>query len=80
MKHYIILIFKSFFSEGFTQGYLTINTLQQLLQMIVVNAVKLTGITSTNQIFKQTLTAGLIAAVALIFIYISLGYLVIICQ
>lgn len=34
--------------------------------MIVVNAVKLTGITKTNQIFKQTLTAGLIAAVALI--------------
>ena len=43
--------------------------------MIVVNAVKLTGITKTNQIFKQTLTAGLIAAVALIFIYISLGYI-----
>ncbi|SPZ98241.1 Branched-chain amino acid transport system carrier protein [Staphylococcus aureus] len=30
--------------------------------MIVVNAVKLTGITKTNQIFKQTLTAGLIAS------------------
>ncbi|MHA4926887.1 branched-chain amino acid transport system II carrier protein, partial [Enterococcus faecium] len=64
------------FAEGFTQGYLTMDAIAAIaFSMIVVNAVKLTGITKTNQIFKQTLTAGLIAAVALIFIYISLGYI-----
>lgn len=66
----------SSFAEGFTQGYLTMDAIAAIaFSMIVVNAVKLTGITKTNQIFKQTLTAGLIAAVALIFIYISLGYI-----
>ena len=29
----------------------------------------------TNQIFKQTVIAGFIAALALIFIYVSLGYI-----
>ncbi|HCY9620379.1 TPA: branched-chain amino acid transport system II carrier protein [Staphylococcus aureus] len=66
----------SSFAEGFTQGYLTMDAIAAIaFSMIVVNAVKLTGITKTNQIFKQTLTAGLIAAIALIFIYISLGYI-----
>ncbi len=37
--------------------------------------VKSTGITHANQIFKQTLMAGIIAAVALMFIYISLGFI-----
>nr|AAC38146.1 branched-chain amino acid carrier protein [Staphylococcus aureus] len=75
MKHYIILIFQvllKVYTRLFNNGM----PWQQLLfQWMVVNAVKLTGITKTNQIFKQTLTAGLIAAVALIFIYISLGYI-----
>lgn len=43
--------------------------------MIVVNAVKATGITHANKIFRQTLLAGIIAAVALMFIYISLGFI-----
>lgn len=54
MKHYIILIFQVF-AEGFTQGYLTMDAIAAIaFSMIVVNAVKLTGITKTNQIFKQT--------------------------
>ena len=43
--------------------------------MIVVNAIKATGVNHADKIFKQTLMAGLIAAVALIFIYISLGFI-----
>ncbi|SUM44252.1 branched-chain amino acid carrier protein [Staphylococcus petrasii] len=43
--------------------------------MIVVNAIKSTGISQRNSIFKQTVMAGLIAAIALIFIYVSLGYI-----
>ena len=48
--------------------------------MIVVNAVKATGIQHADKIFKQTMIAGLIAAVALVFIYISLDLSVIICM
>ena len=43
--------------------------------MIVVNAIKTTGIQHADKIFKQTIIAGLIAAIALVFIYISLGYI-----
>ncbi len=43
----------SSFAEGFTQGYLTMDAIAAIaFSMIVVNAVKLTGITKTNQIFK----------------------------
>lgn len=66
----------SSFSQGFTQGYLTMDAIASIaFSLIVVNAVKETGITQSNQIFKQTVIAGLIAAVALVFIYISLGYI-----
>ena len=64
------------FSQGFTNGYLTMDAIAAIaFSMIVVNAVKATGITHTNKIFRQTLLAGIIAAVALMFIYISLGFI-----
>ncbi|PTE41622.1 branched-chain amino acid-like transporter carrier protein BrnQ3 [Staphylococcus equorum] len=64
------------FSQGFTNGYLTMDAIAAIaFSMIVVNAVKATGVTNANKIFKQTLLAGLIAAVALMFIYISLGFI-----
>ena len=64
------------FSQGFTNGYLTMDAIAAIaFSMIVVNAVKATGVTHANKIFKQTLMAGIIAAVALMFIYISLGYI-----
>ena len=64
------------FSQGFTNGYLTMDAIAAIaFSMIVVNAVKATGIKHANQIFKQTAIAGVIAAVALGFIYISLGYI-----
>jgi LIVCS family branched-chain amino acid:cation transporter len=64
------------FSQGFTNGYLTMDAIAAIaFSMIVVNAVKATGITHANQIFKQTFIAGIIAAVALLFIYVSLGYI-----
>lgn len=43
--------------------------------MIVVNAIKATGVKHANQIFKQTVMSGLIAAIALVFIYVSLGFI-----
>lgn len=64
------------FSQGFTQGYLTMDAIASIaFSMIVVNAVKATGIQHADKIFKQTMIAGLIAAVALVFIYISLGFI-----
>ncbi|ATH60113.1 MULTISPECIES: branched-chain amino acid-like transporter carrier protein BrnQ3 [Staphylococcus] len=64
------------FSQGFTNGYLTMDAIAAIaFSMIVVNAVKSTGISHANQIFKQTLLAGIIAAIALMFIYISLGFI-----
>ena len=43
--------------------------------MIVVNAIKATGVKHANQIFKQTVMSGLIATIALVFIYVSLGFI-----
>ena len=64
------------FSKGFTEGYLTMDAIAAIaFSMIVVNAIKATGIKHANDIFKQTAIAGLIAAAALAFIYISLGYI-----
>lgn len=64
------------FSKGFTDGYLTMDAIAAIaFSMIVVNAIKATGVKHANQIFKQTVMAGLIAAVALVFIYVSLGYI-----
>ncbi|MBF2260429.1 branched-chain amino acid-like transporter carrier protein BrnQ3 [Staphylococcus capitis] len=64
------------FSQGFTQGYLTMDAIAAIaFSMIVVNAIKATGIKHSDKIFKQTVIAGLIAATALIFIYISLGFI-----
>ncbi|AVQ36230.1 branched-chain amino acid-like transporter carrier protein BrnQ3 [Staphylococcus kloosii] len=64
------------FSQGFTNGYLTMDAIAAIaFSMIVVNAVKATGVTHANKILKQTVMAGVIAAVALLFIYISLGFI-----
>ncbi|PTE70813.1 branched-chain amino acid transport system II carrier protein [Staphylococcus devriesei] len=64
------------FSKGFTEGYLTMDAIAAIaFSMIVVNAIKATGVQHADNIFKQTVMAGLIAAIALIFIYVSLGYI-----
>lgn len=64
------------FSQGFTNGYLTMDAIAAIaFSMIVVNAVKATGVVHANKILKQTIMAGVIAAVALLFIYISLGFI-----
>lgn len=64
------------FSKGFTEGYLTMDAIGAIAySMIVVNAVKATGVKHANAVFKQTLMASIIATIALAFIYISLGYI-----
>ncbi|MCG3398585.1 branched-chain amino acid-like transporter carrier protein BrnQ3 [Staphylococcus massiliensis] len=66
----------SSFAKGFTEGYLTMDAIAAIaFSMIVVNAVKATGISHANTIFKHTAMAALIAAAALAVIYISLGFI-----
>ena len=62
--------------KAFTEGYLTMDAIAAIaFSMIVVNAIKATGVKHANQIFKQTVMSGLIAAIALVFIYVSLGFI-----
>ncbi|WP_285489890.1 branched-chain amino acid-like transporter carrier protein BrnQ3 [Staphylococcus haemolyticus] len=64
------------FSKGFTEGYLTMDAIAAIaFSMIVVNAIKASGVKHANQIFKQTVMSGIIAAIALVFIYVSLGFI-----
>ena len=51
------------------------DAIDNCFSMIVVNAIKATGVKHANQIFKQTVMSGLIATIALVFIYVSLGFI-----
>ncbi|MDE1462051.1 branched-chain amino acid transport system II carrier protein [Spartinivicinus poritis] len=64
------------FSKGFTEGYLTLDTLASLVfGIVIVNSLRQRGITDSKQLTKYTLAAGFIAAVGLSLVYISLAYL-----
>ena len=64
------------FFKGFQEGYLTMDTLASIVfGIIVINAIKSKGITSPKEIAKVCTTSGIIAAVCLGVIYISLAYL-----
>ena len=64
------------FSKGFTEGYLTMDAIAAIaFSMIVVNAIKATGLNMQIKYLKQTVMSGLIAAIALVFIYVSLGFI-----
>lgn len=68
-------ISSSFFS-GFTNGYQTMDAIAAIaFSVIVINAIKDKGITKETGLFKQTIYAGCIAAIALGFIYLSLGWI-----
>ncbi len=63
------------FVQGILEGYLTMDALASLaFSVIVLNAIKVKTSNQTKLI-KQTIGAGIIAAVALGFIYISLGWI-----
>ncbi|TDM13271.1 branched-chain amino acid transport system II carrier protein [Macrococcus lamae] len=64
------------FFKGFTEGYLTMDAIAAIaFSVIVLNAIKAKGITKETGLFKQTVLAGLIAATALGFIYLTLGWI-----
>ncbi|RXK19217.1 branched-chain amino acid transport system II carrier protein [Macrococcus sp. DPC7161] len=64
------------FFNGFTEGYLTMDAIAAIaFSVIVINAIKAKGITKETGLFKQTVLAGIIAATALGFIYLTLGWI-----
>ncbi|MBM7645716.1 LIVCS family branched-chain amino acid:cation transporter [Scopulibacillus daqui] len=64
------------FFNGFLHGYLTMDAIASLIFGIVVTkAVKDKGITSQKKISKVTIGSGIIAAIGLALVYISLAFI-----
>ncbi|MEG0438889.1 MAG: branched-chain amino acid transport system II carrier protein [Solibacillus sp.] len=64
------------FGESFIQGYLTMDVLASLVfGIVIVQALASRGITQKAQQIKITIFAGIVAALGLAFVYVSLGYL-----
>jgi LIVCS family branched-chain amino acid:cation transporter len=64
------------FFESFLQGYLTMDVLAALVfGIVVIHALKDKGVSSREELVKSTIFAGVIAAVGLSLVYISLSYI-----
>ncbi|WP_243291038.1 branched-chain amino acid transport system II carrier protein [Bacillus sp. FJAT-47783] len=64
------------FFKGFLEGYLTMDTIAALVfGIVVINTIKHRGVSSRSEITKVSIQAGIIAAVGLALVYVSLGYL-----
>ncbi len=64
------------FFVGFAEGYQTMDTIAAVaFSIIVLNAVKATGLSSQKEIFKQASIAAIIAGIGLGLVYISLGWI-----
>ncbi|AFM00197.1 branched-chain amino acid uptake carrier [Desulfitobacterium dehalogenans ATCC 51507] len=64
------------FSQGFLEGYNTMDAIASVIfGMIIVKGIKEKGVNDNNQIARITITAGMIAAAGLCFIYVGLGYI-----
>lgn len=63
-------------AEGFVQGYQTMDALGALVfGIVIVNAIKDTGVTDTRLHTRYAVVAGVIAAIGLGLVYVSLMYL-----
>ncbi|HWL22180.1 MAG TPA: branched-chain amino acid transport system II carrier protein [Ureibacillus sp.] len=64
------------FAKGFTEGYLTMDVLASLVfGILIVQSLAAGGIKDRAKQVKMTINAGIIAALGLAFVYISLGYI-----
>lgn len=64
------------FGESFIQGYLTMDVLASLVfGILIVQSLAARGVTDTARQVKITIFAGIVAAVGLAFVYVSLGYI-----
>lgn len=63
----------SAFSQGFVNGYLTMDTLASLaFGIVIINAIRSRGIESTKLLTRYAVIAGIIAGIGLALVYISL--------
>ena len=61
-------------SEGFIQGYLTMDVLGALVfGIVILNALRGMGMHDSKKQVKTTIFAGFVAAIGLAFVYVSLG-------
>lgn len=64
------------FAEGFTQGYQTMDALAALVfGIVIIQALRAKGIHDPKRLTRYTMTAGLIAALGLAVVYLSLIWL-----
>lgn len=64
------------FSESFIQGYLTMDVLASLVfGIVIVQSLQAKGIHDRTKQVKTTIFAGIVAALGLAFVYISLEYI-----
>lgn len=64
------------FSESFIQGYLTMDVLASLVfGIVIVQGLQSKGIKDRSRQVKTTIFAGIVAAIGLAFVYISLEYI-----
>lgn len=67
---------KNAFFIGFSEGYQTMDTIAAVaFSLIVLSAVKATGLVEQKSIFKQAVIAAIIAGVGLGLVYISLAWI-----
>ncbi len=67
---------KNAFTESFIQGYLTMDVLGALVfGIVIVQALISRGVTDRKEQVKASVFAGIIAAIGLSFVYISLSYI-----
>ncbi|MTI14056.1 branched-chain amino acid transport system II carrier protein [Sansalvadorimonas verongulae] len=66
----------SAFAWGFQQGYQTMDTLASLaFGIVIITALRERGVTDKDELTRHTITAGVMAAVGLCAVYITLSYL-----
>jgi branched-chain amino acid:cation transporter, LIVCS family len=64
------------FFKGFIEGYLTMDAIAALVfGIVVIHAIQARGVTNRNEITSVTIKAGLIAAIGLSVVYLTLSYL-----
>lgn len=64
------------FFKGFLEGYLTMDTLGALVfGIVIISAIKDRGVTTRKEITMACIKAGIIAAIGLTFVYVSLSYI-----
>ena len=64
------------FFRSFVEGYLTMDVIAALVfGIVVINALKAEGVTESRAVMKAMVFAGLVAAVGLALVYISLGFI-----